>query len=58
MTTADGRGKKPQGHAASYHTLLMFIASSIIFLVQMILKSQKENVAYLYDAANQTRTSI
>ena len=38
--------------------MLMFYRQQYYFLVQMILKSQKENVAYLYDAANQTRTSI
>ena len=58
MTTADGRGKKPQDTLLPIILCLCFIGSSIIFLVQMILKSQKENVAYLYDAANQTRTSI
>ena len=58
MTTADGRGKSHRDTLLPIILCLCFIGSSIIFLVQMILKSQKENVAYLYDAANQTRTSI
>lgn len=58
MTTADGRGKSRRDTLLPIILCLCFIGSSIIFLVQMILKSQKENVAYLYDAANQTRTSI
>ena len=58
MTSADGRGKSRRDTLLPIILCLCFIASSIIFLVQMILKSQKENVAYLYDAANQTRTSI
>ena len=35
-----------------------FIASSILFLVQMIAKSQEENITDLYNAANQTKTTI
>ena len=58
MTTADGRGKSRKDTLLPIILCLCFIASSIIFLIQMILKSQKENVAYLYDAANQTKTSI
>lgn len=58
MTTADCRGNGRRDTLLPIILCLCFIASSIIFLVQMILKSQKENVAYLYDAANQTRTSI
>ena len=58
MTSADGRGKSRRDTLLPIILCLCFIARSIIFLVQMILKSQKENVAYLYDAANQTRTSI
>ena len=37
---------------------LCFIACSLLFLVHMIIKSQQENVAYLYNAANQTKTSL
>lgn len=58
MKSADGRGKSRRDTLLPIILCLCFIARSIIFLVQMILKSQKENVAYLYDAANQTRTSI
>ena len=37
---------------------LCFIACSLLFLVHMIIKSQQENISYLYNAANQTKTSL
>lgn len=37
---------------------LCFIASSIIFLMHMINKNEKENLEYLYNAAKQNRTTI
>lgn len=37
---------------------ICFIASSVLFLVQMIMNSEEENVTDLYNAANQTKTSL
>lgn len=58
MMSADNRKKDLKDMLLPVILCACFIASSIIFLVQMVSKSQRENVAYLYDAANQTRTSI
>lgn len=37
---------------------LCFIASSLLFLVQMIIKNQVENIEYLYNASDQKKTTI
>lgn len=37
---------------------ICFIASSILFLVQMVVKSQEDNIIDLQNAANQTRTAL
>ncbi|MBT9775642.1 EAL domain-containing protein [Clostridium sp. MCC353] len=37
---------------------LCFITSSVIFLLHMIKKNEKENLEYLYNAAGQNRTTI
>lgn len=37
---------------------ICFFASSIFFLIQMIVKSQEDNITDLYNAANQTRTAL
>ena len=37
---------------------MCFIASSLLFLVQMIVKSEEENITDLYNAANQTKTAL
>lgn len=58
MITSDNRKKNLRDMLLPIILCICFIASSIMFLVQMILKSQRENVVYLYDAANQTRTSL
>lgn len=58
MTTTDSSMKGLKDMVFPIILCVCFIASSLIFLVQMIHKSQMENVAYLYDAANQTNTSI
>ena len=53
-------GKKPAGRdmLLPIITCLCFIACSVLFLVQMIEKSQQENQTDLYNAANQTRTAV
>ncbi|MGI6069717.1 MAG: bifunctional diguanylate cyclase/phosphodiesterase [Blautia sp.] len=35
-----------------------FIASSMLFLVQMVAKNQEENIEYLYNAADQKKISV
>ena len=53
------RGKKEmQGMLLPVIVCVCFIASSLLFLVQMIVKSEEENITDLYNAANQTRTAL
>lgn len=53
------RGKKEmQGMLLPVFLCVCFIASSLLFLVQMIVKSEEENITDLYNAANQTRTAL
>lgn len=53
------RGKKEmQGMLLPVIVCVCFIASSLLFLVQMIIKSEEENITDLYNAANQTRTAL
>lgn len=56
MITSDSKGIKQT--LLPMVLCLCFIASSLVFLAQMIRKSQEENITYLYNAANQTKTSI
>ena len=49
------RGKREmQGMLLPVIVCMCFIASSLLFLVQMIVKSEEENITDLYNAANQT----
>ena len=53
------RGKREmQGMLLPVIVCVCFIASSLLFLVQMIVKSEEENITDLYNAANQTRTAL
>lgn len=58
MITSENRGRGLGQTLLPVALCLCFIASSLIFLTQMIKKSQEENVTYLFNAANQTKTSI
>ena len=53
------RGKREmQGMLLPVIVCVCFIASSLLFLVQMIVKSEEENITDLYNAANQTKTAL
>ncbi len=53
------RGKREmQGMLLPVIVCMCFIASSLLFLVQMIVKSEEENITDLYNAANQTKTAL
>lgn len=58
MTTPDGKKLGIWDTVIPALLCICFIASSMLFLVQMISKSQEENIDYLYNAANQEKISI
>lgn len=58
MTTSDGKKHVIWDTVVPILLCVCFIASSMLFLVQMIIKSQEENIDYLYNAAYQEKTSI
>lgn len=58
MNTPDRKKHKLRDTLLPLLLCLCFIASSLLFLVQMILKSQEQNIEYLYNAANQKKISI
>lgn len=58
MTVSDSFKRRLWYTAMPVLLCICFIASSLLFLVQMVKKSQEENIEYLYNAAEQKKISI
>lgn len=58
VNTTDNKKNTKRDMLLPMITCLCFIACSVLFLIQMIEKSQQDSITDLYNASNQTRTSI